>query len=351
MRVLRAILTISGIIILLFASFLIYITTTDMKPEEIEVLSVKNNQMKEVPVGEPIVITTYNIGYAGLDKTQDFFADGGARSRAESLDAVVLNLEAVIETLDRTESDILILQEVDQDSSRSFGMDQVDILENSYPNLGHVFGLNYRVPWVPVPITNPMGKATSGIMTMTRYNVERAVRYQLPGEEEWPVNLFELDRCFMETRLKASNGKEVVVVNLHLSAFDKGGIIRLRQLEYLKDYLEAEYKEGNYIIAGGDWNHNLPGTDPMDFDASEAWPFWLKDIPENYHVEGYDWAVDPSCPTVRTLERPYVDGYNFKAVIDGFLISDNIEIIAVEGIDTNFENTDHNPVKLDIVLK
>ncbi len=351
MRVLRVILIILGIIILLFASFLIYITITDMEPEEMEILSVKNNQMKEVPLDEEITVTTYNIGYAGLDKTQDFFADGGKRSRAESLDSVKLNMEAVIETLDGTESDILILQEVDQDSSRSFRIDQVDILEKSYPNFGHIFGLNYRVPWVPVPVTNPMGKATSGIMTLTRFNAERAARYQLPGEEDWPVNLFELDRCVTETRLKAVNGREVLVVNVHLSAFDKGGIIRLKQLEYLKKYLESEYRNGNYVIAGGDWNHNLPGSDPMNFDADESWPFWLKDIPEDYSVEGFNWAVDPYNPTVRTLERNYVDGYNFKAVIDGFLISDNIEIISVEGIDTNFENTDHNPVKLSIVLK
>lgn len=351
MRVIRAILILFGIIILLAASFLIYITITDMKPEEVEILSVKNNQMKVVPTDEAIVLTTYNIGYAGLDETQDFFADGGERSRAQSMDAVKQNIEAVIETLDGTESDIIVLQEVDQNSSRSFGMNQVDILESSYPNFGHVFGLNYRVPWVPVPIANPMGRATSGVMTLTRYNAERASRYQLPGEEEWPVYLFELDRCFTETRLKAANGKDLVVVNLHLSAFDKGGFIRLRQLEYLKEYLEAEYESGNYVVAGGDWNHNLPGTDPRSFNALEDWPFWLKDIPEDYSVEGFTWAVDPQIPTVRTLERAYVDGYNFKAVIDGFLLSDNIEIIDVEGIDNNFENTDHNPVKLSIALK
>ena len=351
MRVVRTVLIILGITILLFVSFVTYITTTDLKPEEMEILSIKNNQMKEVPLGEEIVVTTYNIGYGGLDKSQDFFADGGERSRAESLDSVRENLDAVIETLDGTESDILVLQEVDQNSSRSFGINQVGTLEESYPNFGHIYGLNYRVPWVPVPVANPMGKVTSGIMTLTRYNAEGAARYQLPGEEDWPVYLFELDRCITETRLKTVNDKELVVVNLHLSAFDKGGIIRLKQLEYLKNYLEAEYEKGNYIIAGGDWNHNLPGSDPMRFHADEDWPFWLKDMPEDYTVEGFVWAVDPSSPTVRTLERPYVDGYNFKAVIDGFLLSDNIEVIATEGIDTNFENTDHNPVKVTVRLK
>lgn len=351
MRVLRTILIMLATVILLFASFLAFITITDMKPDQMERLSVTNNQMKALPMGEAIVVTTYNIGYAGLDKTQDFFADGGQRSRAESLEAVEANMEAVIETLDGTESDILILQEVDRDSSRSFGMNQVDILESYYPNFGHVYGVNYKVPWVPVPITNPMGKVTSGVMTLTRYNVSRAARYQLPGEENWPVSLFELDRCFTEIRMQTENGGEAVLLNLHLSAFDKGGIIRLKQLEYLKDFLEEEYENGNYVIAGGDWNHNLPGTDPMNFEADEPWPFWLKDIPEDYSVKGYNWAADPGNPTVRTLEMAYEPDYNFKAVIDGFLISDNIRIISVEGIDLGFENTDHHPVRLSFSLE
>ncbi|WP_422484404.1 endonuclease/exonuclease/phosphatase family protein [Gudongella sp. DL1XJH-153] len=351
MRVLKVIILAASFIVLLFASFLFYISITDFKPQEKETLSISNNQLKEMPVGENISITTYNIGYAGLDKTQDFFADGGERSRAESTESVQANIDAVIDALDITEAEILLLQEVDQNSSRSHRIDQVELLKTYYPNYGYSFGINYKVPWVPVPLLNPMGKALSGVMTLSRYNITDANRFQLPGEEKWPVRLFELDRCFTESRLKATNGKEVVLINLHLSAFDEGGIIRLQQLEYLKKHLEVEYEKGNYLIAGGDWNHNLPGTDPMTFESSEPWPFWLKNLPDDYHVKTYYWAVDSRVPTVRTLEKPYQDGYNFKAVIDGFLVSDNIEIISVNNVDTDFENTDHNPVNMIFSLK
>ncbi len=351
MRVLKAILIIVGFIVLLFASFLFYISVTDLKPQEIESLSISNNQLKEIPVGENINITTYNIGYSGLDKTQDFFADGGVGSRAESHDAVQANMGAVIDTIDTTEADILFLQEVDQDSSRSYRMDQVEFFKTYYPNYGYSFGINYKVPWVPVPLVNPMGKVLSGVMTLSRYNITDANRFQFPGEEKWPVSLFELDRCFTESRLRATNGKEIVLINLHLSAFDEGGIIRLQQLEYLKKHLELEYEKGNYVIAGGDWNHNLPGTDAMTFESSEPWPFWLKNLPDDYIVKSYSWAVDDRVPTVRTLGEAYQDGYNFKAVIDGFLVSDNIEIVSVQNVDTNFENTDHNPVNMIFSLK
>ncbi|MGM0396070.1 MAG: endonuclease/exonuclease/phosphatase family protein [Bacillota bacterium] len=351
MKILKTILITSGIIVLLFSSFLFYISITDMKPQEIEILSVSNNQLKEIPSGQNISITTYNIGYAGLDSTQDFFADGGTRSRGGSLQAIQENLKAIAHTIDTTSPEIIFLQEVDQDSSRSYKVNQLQILKSAYPNFGQVFGINYKVPWVPVPVKNPMGKAFSGIVTLSKYNLTGASRYQLPGEEDWPVNLFELDRCFTESRMSTINGKEVVLINLHLSAFDEGGIIRIQQLDYLKKHLEREYSNGNYVIAGGDWNHNLPCTDPKRFPAREEWPFWLKNLPEDYQVMGYKWAVDPNLPTVRTLAKPYEDGFNFKAVIDGFMVSENIEVISIQTFDTEFKNTDHNPVNMIFTLQ
>ncbi|MDY0236515.1 MAG: endonuclease/exonuclease/phosphatase family protein [Gudongella sp.] len=351
MKIIKTVLIIIGIIVITFASFIIYTVFEDMNPEEKLDISISNNQVKEVPIEQELKITSYNIGYAGLDEGQDFFADGGKNSRAESEDRVRDNLQNIIEIIDDTESDIFLFQEVDKKSSRSYMVDQLEILKENYPNYAYAFALNYKVPWVPVPVVNPMGRVESGIASFSRYNIKEANRFQLPGKEKWIVQLFELDRCFVETRLPVNNGKELIVVNTHLSAFDKGGIIREQQLSYLQIYLEGEYKRGNYIIVGGDWNHNLPLTEPDKFTALEDWPFWLKNLPENYEVEKYNWELDLDSPTVRTLAKPYSDGYNFKAIIDGFLISDNVESISVKTTDTNFKYTDHNPTTLTFILK
>ena len=48
----------------------------------------------------------------------------------------------------------------------------------------------------------------------------------------------------------------MIVINLHNSAFDNTGELRSRELGMLKDYLEREYRNGSYIIVGGDWNMN-----------------------------------------------------------------------------------------------
>ena len=55
-------------------------------------------------------------------------------------------------------------------------------------------------------------------------------------------------------------------------------------------------------------------------------------------------------PTCRAAEIPYEKGVNFVTVVDGFLVSANVEATA-ENIDTDFAYSDHNPVLLRFTLK
>jgi len=75
-----------------------------------------------------------------------------------------------------------------------------------------------------------------------------------------------------------------------------------------------------------------------------------KKLPADFKPEGYKWVYDANTPSVRTIAKNYVVGDNFLAVIDGFLVSDNIEIEDVKGIQTNFKFSDHNPVTVSIKL-
>ena len=338
-------------LLLIFGGLLGVLTLIDFKPDEKITIDIENKQTTQLELNKEMKITTFNIGYAGLGKEQDFFADGGTKSRAESLDHVNANLTGIWNYLQNVDFDFLLLQEVDLNSSRSFKVNQLDFFKNKLTDFSYVYGVNYRVPWVPVPLANPMGAVESGIITFTKYEIDNAYRYDLPGKEKWPVQIFELDRCFTESRLPIAGGGELVLINLHLSAFDEGGLIRQQQLSYLKAYMASEYAKGNHIILGGDWNHNLPGSDPYSFAATEEWPFWLQNLPEDFAVEGFNWASDSSTPTVRTLAESYQPGFNFLAIIDGFLVSDNVEVVDVAASNLNFVNSDHNPVMMTFILK
>lgn len=236
--------------VLILGGFLVYITLTDYKPQEITTLTVNNNPQQVLKQGESFSVTTFNIGYAGLDKGQDFFMDGGTKSRSSSREQTKINLEAVASLMTATDSDLFMLQEVDIDSSRSNGIDEVSYLWNKFADYSNVFATNYKVPWVPLPVLDPMGSVNSGLLTLSRFNSTSNIRYDLPGKETWPRQQFDLDRAFVESRLPVDNGKELILINLHLSAFDQGGTIRKQQLEYLSAYIKKENNKGNYLILG-----------------------------------------------------------------------------------------------------
>jgi endonuclease/exonuclease/phosphatase family metal-dependent hydrolase len=337
--------------IAIFALYLTFMSITDYKPKEIVTLEVQNIDGKRVSLNTPFTVTTFNIGYGGLDKDQDFFMDGGTGSRGESKERVQKNTDEMISFLKSNSSSIILLQEVDVKATRSYGINQVDQISSQFSGYSSVFAYNYRVPWVPVPVTKPMGSVQSGLLVLSQYNIERADRYQLPGKEKWPVQLAELDRCFIETRIPIEGGGELVLLNIHLSAYDKGGHIRRQQLSYLKDYLEGEHNKGNHIIVGGDYNHQVPGTDPNMFPTTEEWPDWLQTIPEDFLPDGFKWVADRSVPSNRTIAQAYVEGENFLSIIDGFLVSPGVEVQWVRGHDLGFENSDHNPITAQFVLK
>src|SRR3712207_9581560 len=67
-------------------------------------------------------------------------------------------------------------------------------------------------------------------------------------------------------------------INTHCSAYDKGGKMKLEQMKYLSQFIDSEYKKGNYVLVGGDWNQLMPGTDPKLFNMTGDMPNWLKTV-------------------------------------------------------------------------
>lgn len=340
-----------GLLALVVLLYLAFMTVTDYRPEEAISLAIKNNSAAILKKGTPLSVLTFNIGYCGLDAGEDFFMDGGTASRCKSLEQTLANLKKITSFLSGEKADLMLLQEVDSKSSRSYRVDELAYLQMNLAGYGAIFAVNYKVPWVPVPLTRPMGAVTSGLLTFSRFNVRSAVRYSFPGSEAWPRQLVELDRCFMESRLPVESGKELVLLNSHLSVFDKGGRIRKLQLAYMKKRIMDEYNNGNHVIVGGDWNQGLPGTDPNFFKATIAQPGWYVMLPEDFTPAGFAWAVDQTVPTIRSNGTAYKKGENFVAVIDGFLVSPNVEIQKVSGCNLAFQNSDHNPVSAVFVLK
>lgn len=348
-KILKLLTVLIVVVILILLSLIAYAAATNYNPEDIENAIIYNDANKIMDVSKEFTVTTYNIGYAGLDKSKDFFMDGGKSSKSTSLEKTRENLNSVLKFIDETNSDFYSLQEIDVKSTRSFDIDQAKLIADRYDEYASAFAYNYKVKLVPVPFNDPMGYVNSGIMTLSKFKSSSNTRYTLPGKESFPRIYFMLDRCIMETVTPLSNGKELLFINLHLSAFDKGGAIRAQQTKFLIDYIKERKNENNYIILSGDWNHLLSKSFLENFDGEL--PDWVALLPEELSKLAFTLVADENVNTIRATSTPYVKGTSFETVIDGFLISDDIEVLEVTGHDLGFEYTDHNPVSVKLKFK
>ncbi|MDR0726229.1 MAG: hypothetical protein LBF59_09535 [Prevotellaceae bacterium] len=320
--------------------FFLMIILTDYKPDKATVLT---NMPEAAALHlDTIEILTWNTGYAGLDSAMDFFYDGGSKTRTCKT-AALQNLAAITSFIADNSADFIFLQEVDRASTRSYKIDMLSRISDKKPSYLSFYGINYNVFFVPVPLVSPMGKVESGILTLSRYVPSQSVRYSYPMRQSFPKSLFLLDRCFVMCRYPLDNGKQLVLINTHNSAFDDEGEQRREEMLALKDFIISEYERGNYVIAGGDWNQIPPLENAKAYIDISTEYFAPLRIPDNFMPPQWKWISDGK-PTNRFLDVPYVKGKTKETLLDFFLISPNVKLIRTERIDKNYQHSDHNPV-------
>lgn len=74
-------------------------------------------------------------------------------------------------------------------------------------------------------------------------------------------------------------------------------------------------------------------------------------IGSDYMPAGWSWVYDRHTASNRSVITAYDRSSTPTTVIDFFLLSPNIEDVAIECINLGFENSDHNPVRIKVKLK
>jgi endonuclease/exonuclease/phosphatase family metal-dependent hydrolase len=341
----------AGVLVLATACLFAWLTLNEYRPSAAETVSITGNVPAKVPFGQSLELYSWNIGYAALDAGQDFIMDGGNGVRPSSLSVVENNIWAIQSFLASQAADFVFLQEVDVNSRRSYGVDQVDYFTGSWQG-SSAFALNYFCKFVPYPFPRFLGRMESGLLTLNTFYVgAQAERVALPTAFTWPTRIAQLKRCLLVERLPVEDGdKELVLVNLHLEAYDSGEG-KDAQMKVLADFLKSEYAKGNYCVAGGDFNANFPGAE-ANFPLANTEYFVPGTIEPDMLGEFWTAAADIAVPSARLLDKPH-DGVREDRqfyVIDGFLVSPNIRVDSVKTIDLDFRNSDHNPVILTFTL-
>lgn len=362
-RILISLAIILLILVILVGGYLGYVMLQYYRYDDIvDIEADKNNENVFVSLHREYTISTYNIGFGAYNQEYSFFMDEGHMkdgtyvkgkySTARSKDIVLENTNGAINTIKDLNADFMFFQEVDKKADRSYDVNQYQMLMDEFDDYSSAYASNFHSAYLLYPFNDPIGKTEAGIVTLANYKIQEAKRYKLPIDESFPTKFFDLDRCFMITRFKVDGNKELVLINVHLSAYDEGGIYRKKQLELLNSVLKEEREKGNYVIAGGDFNHDIAGS-LNTFDTEQEVPNWVYVLEEENLTDGYKFATSKNIPTCRSTDKPYEKDVNYSVVLDGFIVSSNVTVNDVTNIkqgEDMFKYSDHNPVNMKFVL-
>lgn len=350
-KVLKIMGLVLGAIAALVVLLLLIVTIAEYRPAGEEPVLLAGRGENTVSENRPVTILSWNIGYGGLSETADFFMDGGTGVRTQDEAGVSANVQAVTDLIDALEPDVVFLQEADRNSTRSWHIDETQRIAAAEPVYQTAFANNFKVLYMPYPIPF-YGHIDSGLFTMTKYAADSARRYQLPCPFSWPVRTLNLKRCLLVERIPVEGSdKELVLINLHLEAYDAGEG-KIAQTRMLADFMQAELDKGNYVIAGGDFNQSFSSVDTSMYPLQGGGLWECGEIDTTEFSDAWQFLMDTTYPTCRSLDRPYDRsdaGFQFY-MIDGFIVSDNITVDSMETLNLDFEHSDHNPIAMTVRL-
>lgn len=199
---------------------------------------------------DTLTVATYNLGYlSGMTNQQAV-----TRNR----DLLEANQSRGISALQPLDLDVLALQEVDFDAYRSFHQNQQHALSTALALPFAALAVNWDKRYVPFPYWPPQAHyraVTSGQAVLSRYPIrhnQRVVLERVPTNPFY-YNALYLDRVAQVTELDLS-GQPLVVINVHLEAFDAP--TRVRQTTFVRQLAE-QYAETMPVLLLGDFNSDL----------------------------------------------------------------------------------------------
>lgn len=315
------------LIILVFVACLIFFfwASSPTMDEKEYVKLIENDYPTTISNDSIYSIITYNVGYlSGMTNNLPV---------AKPKELFDKNQKKVERELKKANADIVAFQEIDYKASRSYEVNQ----EDEFAKLGYNYvakAVNWDEHYVPFPYWPPtmhFGKIVSGQSIISKYKLKNHERIVL---ERVPDNPFYKDALYLERLAQVVkvvlDGKEIVVINTHLEAFDK--ITRVKQLNHVIDIFK-KHAETHPTILLGDFN-----SDPKYKDPAINKMFDLSGVGNAaFSKDNYDLTFDTKDPFERL---DYI-----------FYTENTIEYVSGKVLKTFEQASDHLPVEMKFKLK
>lgn len=242
------------VVVVLFLSFIFYGASPQVS--ESQYLQIKEYNGVHCNASDTFSVMTYNIGYlSGMTNNRAVFRD---------VELYQTNLHRATQLVNDYRPDIIALQEIDFDSNRSYGINQMDSLAVAcdYGNASLAVNWDKRyVPFPAWPFSTHFADILSGQAIMSHGEILEAQRIVLPKplSKNLLYNAFYIDRLIQIAKVKL-NGNYLYVLNVHLEAFDTP--TREVQAKIVRSYYE-KFASDNPVLLIGDFN-----AEPQDFKTT-----------------------------------------------------------------------------------
>lgn len=165
-----------------------------------------------------LTVMTWNIAYGyGMNSegTSAYVPYGEEKYRQ--------HMSGIAETIRASQADVVLLQEIDFNSSRSHGQDQLKYLAEQTGLKHWAKAVSWRANYIPFPswpVSLHFGKMNSGGAVLSRWPIKanHIELLQKPTNKAWWYNLFYLFRYFQTVDIQVGE-RTVKLTNLHLEAF------------------------------------------------------------------------------------------------------------------------------------
>lgn len=248
------------IIALLTGVALALVYSLTWRPAPREDLPVACRPVSQAPLlvpGQALKVMTWNIQYLAGKRYVFWYdmADGSGQDERPTPEDVAYNLDEVARVIRDEQPDIVLLQEVNDGAKNTDYDNQLALLQERvtdlYPCSSDAF--YWKADFVPHP--HIAGSVGMKLATLSRFEIDRAERIQLPVQD---ANLmsrqFQPKRALLVNYLPLRDGGHLAVVNTHLDTFKDGDDAMQRQMQAVSKLLDKFEASGTPWLIGGDFN-------------------------------------------------------------------------------------------------
>ncbi|WP_421903170.1 endonuclease/exonuclease/phosphatase family protein [Maridesulfovibrio sp.] len=234
--------------------------------EEGQILKFNGEADTEESNSGKLRVLSYNLGFAA-GPVQHTLADEHPE------EFFTTNLDKFIDLVRTEDANIVLLQEVDLDSKRSWYMNQLQYIMER-------LGWGYAAPVVDWDMFFPLRKErkiTKATIVISKFPIVSNEYTQTsckPNFENQVLNIFYYPLLWKSTMQRVAvevAGKRVDIYNVHLCVWNRAA--RVAQAEYLAEWIKKESAGVDFLV-GGDFNFQayIRGTPIPENDLSKP-PF------------------------------------------------------------------------------